>query len=448
MRIARFILCCASAGVPLAISACGGSSTPAAPIPLTRGAVTSLSKVLTYSPAAMNADPNGAVAAELAGPAVCAVTLYAIDYQTVGVSGERANASAALFVPQAGCNGPFPLVGYAHGTNVVKAQKITQPSTTNPQFTPPDQLPIAIAAFFAAHGYVTVATDYLGLGDSTYPYHPYLQGASEATSVEDSLRAARNAAKTIGIALSGQVLLTGHSQGGHSAVWTQRIIESSASSEFDIAGNAPSSGPYDLTQTFLDSIANQSQDAPILATYILTGYQKAYQNVYTTGPTDVFQNPWAGGIDSLLPVATFQDEVALEGKTLPLSLSALLQASWESSFTSNAQSPARVDTAMNDLVSGWAPKAPLFLCGGSRDPEVEFKNATIAQKYFASVGNKVTLLDVNPYIPPSIPLVDYHVTVADFCLPLARKEFFDPLVASGARARRTTGASSRGSARS
>jgi len=125
-----------------------------------------------------------------------------------------------------------------------------------------------------------------------------------------------------------------------------------------------------------------------------------------------------------------------------------LQASWESSFTSNAQSPARVDTAMNDLVSGWAPKAPLFLCGGSRDPEVEFKNATIAQKYFASVGNKVTLLDVNPYIPPSIPLVDYHVTVADFCLPLARKEFFDPLVASGARARRTTGASSRGSARS
>ena len=266
-----------------------------------RGQIDTLKRVTTITTAVMNADPNGRIISAIGGRPRCGVALYSIEYETIGVSGERANADAGLFLPLAACgHGPFPLVGYAHGTNVVRSQRIDDPRTTDPRFTAPDQLPVVVAAILAAHGYIVVATDYLGLGASSYPYHPYLHALSEGSAVIDSLRAARLGAKELKVALSGAVLLTGHSQGGHSVVATQRLIETLRTSEFQLLGDAPSSGPYSLTQTFLDSIAHQSQDAPILATYVLTGYQKTYQNIYVNGPQDVFLPPYSGTVDSLL----------------------------------------------------------------------------------------------------------------------------------------------------
>jgi pimeloyl-ACP methyl ester carboxylesterase len=386
-----------------------------------------LFRVTTITKAQMQAGLYGEVIKDIGGPPQCDVGLYSITYETIGVNGEPANASAALFVPSAGCKGPFPLVGYSHGTNLVKEQLITQPSTISKSLTPPDQDPIAIAAIFAAHGYATVATDYLGLGLSTYPYHPYLQAASEASAVIDSIRAAERAAKRIHVGLTGKLFLTGHSQGGQSTVATEKQIEAEFPGEFRLRGVAPSSGPYALTKTFEHSLRDGSEDAPILAAYTLTGYEKTYGNIYSE-PQQIFKQPYAQSVDELMPVQTFKQEDALEGKTLPLSLSKLLQPSFVRSFLNDPQSGARVDTARNDLLSGWKAKSPMYLCGGSRDPEVDFPiNALSAYAYFQHHGSGVQLVDVNQLIPKSVPIVDYHVTVALFCLPLARRQFFDPL---------------------
>lgn len=440
------------AGFAFALVACNNASTsrPVLPQPPTptptpspaasnRGKIDALSAVVGITQAAMKADPNSAIITQVGGPPKCDVTLYSIDYETVGVKEEPANASAALFVPHSGCGGgPYPLIGYAHGTNLAKSQMITDPKSSNSLLTPPDSLPVVVAAIFASHGYVVVATDYLGLGHSTYPYHPYLVGDAEASAVIDALRAAKTAATKLGVPLSGKVMLTGHSQGGQAAVATQRAIEAQNASEFNLVGDAPSSGPYALTQTFVDSLHNQSQDAPILAAYVLTAYEKTYGNIYSAPgkATDVFQLPYATTIDTLLPVATLFDEIQLFGNWLPLQLSALLQPAFVTSFENDPASGARTDTAANDLLSGWKPAAPVFLCGGSKDPEVEYANAIAAQKYFASTGASVTLTDVNPLMPPSLPLIDYHVTVADFCLTLARVSFFDSLKQSAAKRHR------------
>ncbi|HKE37248.1 MAG TPA: alpha/beta fold hydrolase [Candidatus Baltobacteraceae bacterium] len=391
-----------------------------------RGKIERLFYVTTISKARMSAGLFGKVISELGGPPKCAVKLFGIKYETVGVNSEPANASAAFFVPQAPCKAPFPLVGYAHGTNPVQEQLITSPKTASAAWTAPDQDPIVVAAIFAAHGYAVAATDYLGLGLSTYSYHPYLHAASEASAVVDSMRAARNAAAKLHVSLSKKVFLSGHSQGGQSAVATQRAIEAQYRGEFDLLGDAPSSGPYALSQTFQDSLRHQSQDAPILAAYILPGYQKIYGNIYTDS-TQIFKSPYASRVDTLLPVATYRDEKKLYGKTLPLQLAQLLQPSFVSSFLNDPSSPARKDTADNDLLSKWIPKAPVYLCGGRRDPEVEFKNAKKAYAYFHAHGVNVTLVDVNALIPSYVPMSDYHVVVALFCLPLARSQFFDAL---------------------
>jgi hypothetical protein len=387
------------------------------PVPLARGAVLSLVRVGTITKAQMTAGLVGSTISQLGGPPICDVTLYAITYETIGAHGEPANTSAGFFVPAKGCAGPFPLVGYAQGTNVVKAQKITDPTKRNIE-------PVVIAAIYAAHGDAVAATEFLGLGYSTYPYQPYLVVSAEASAVIDSMRASRNAAKMLGIALSSVVLLTGHSQGGQAAMGTQRAIEADEPGEFSLIAGAPSSGPYALEKTTLLGVTNPGMGAPTYSTYMLTAYQKTYGNVYAD-PTDVFQNPYAKGIGSLLPVDTYAQAAELNGKTLPLTLSALLQPSFVKSFTTDPQNGARVDLRKNDLLNGWTPVAPVALCGGSKDPVVTYENSKLAYAYFSKEGVKVSLTDVNGFIPSTLPRSEYHDAVLLFCLTLNRLTILD-----------------------
>ena len=391
-----------------------------------RGKILSLSRVGTFTKAQMSAGLAGSVISQLGGPPKCDVTLYAVKYETIGISGEYADASEGFFVPEKGCNGPFPLVGYAQGTNVIKAQKITDPTTRNIE-------PLVVAAIYAAHGDAVAATEYLGLGYSSYPYQPYLVVSAEASAVIDSMRASRLAAKALHVALSGKVLLTGHSQGGQSAMATQREIEANDASEFALVADAPSSGPYALSQTLVDGISHPGQNAPVLAAYVLTAYQHVYGNVYATA-TDAFKQPYATGIDTLLPVKTYADAAKLEGTTLPLKLDALMQPAFEKSFTTDATSGGRVDAALNDLLDGWTPAAPLDLCGGSRDPQVEFKNSKLAYAYFKKRTPYVSLTDVNAFMPPTVPITEYHDAVLVLCLTLNRVAILDGRTTPPARA--------------
>ncbi|MBU1118832.1 lipase family protein [Patescibacteria group bacterium] len=64
-------------------------------------------------------------------------------------------------------------------------------------------------------GWLVVTTDYVGLGVPGDPY--YLVGKSESRDVINSVRAARNFDKTNA---SNQFVAWGHSQGGHSALFT------------------------------------------------------------------------------------------------------------------------------------------------------------------------------------------------------------------------------------
>src|SRR5690606_16853591 len=64
-------------------------------------------------------------------------------------------------------------------------------------------------------GWVGVMSDYVGLG--TAGPHAYLVGPDAAHHVLDAVRAAR---ELDGTALADDVVVWGHSQGGHAALWT------------------------------------------------------------------------------------------------------------------------------------------------------------------------------------------------------------------------------------
>jgi pimeloyl-ACP methyl ester carboxylesterase len=391
---------------------------------LARGSIISMGYVTAFTKKQMNGDLGleGQVITQIGGAPVCTVKLYVIVYQTIGTNGEPATASEGFFVPAGGCKPPFTLVGYGQGTNIVRAQKITNP-------TPKNVEPVSLASIFAAHGYAVAATDYLGLGYSNYPYQPYLNGNAEASAIVDAMRAARHAARTLHVPLAEKVFLTGYSQGGHSILSAQKVIESENASEFNLIADSPGSGLYAMTRTMLDLLAHPGapeKGGAVLWAYIMPGYQKAYGNVYSQAG-DMFRNPYAAYIDTLLPVNTYAQAAKLDGKTLPRTGRALLQPAFQTAFPRDPSIGARVDLATNDLVRGWKPKAPVYLCAGSHDPVVEYKNSLIAYRFFLSEGVKVKLYDFDPLVPPSVPRSQYHDAGFVLCHVIERVEILDSM---------------------
>ena len=339
------------------LASCGGSDQAA------RGSLIDTPAVLaTLNMATIDAGPLKL----LTGPAKCDVKVVSLNYNTIGVVGEATNASGVMLVPSgSGCTAAAGLVAYAKGTDVQKPRTLANPA---------DGETFLLAATYAAQGYVVVATDYLGFAKSSYPYHPYLHADSEASSVIDSIRAARNAAGTVGATLSGKVMLTGYSQGGHSSMAAHRAIERDNAAEINVVAGAHLAGPYNMSGSLKSSavIAGYQFFVP----YLVTAWQKIYGNVYAK-VGDAFKPPYDGYIEGLLPSATLDYTSLITSGKLPgingesptQARDAMFQKTFIDDLQTNPNSGLYLAGKKNDLL-GWNPKSPLLLCGGAGDPTV------------------------------------------------------------------------------
>jgi len=365
----------------------------------------------------------------LSGAPVCDVLTYDIHYETVGGANEATTASAALLVPTglgAKCTGPRPILLYAHGTTTDRAFTMANLQNTETLF---------LTALFASKGFIVVAPNYAGYDSSTLLYHPYLIADQQSKDMIDALSAARTALPLASATLTqddGQLFITGYSQGGYVAMATDRAMQAAG---MTVTAAAPMSGPYALA-AFVDAAfyGEVNGDATISSTLLLTAYQHAYGDIYAD-PADVFEEPYADGIDSLLPTTTPRSQLYAQGKlpeyalfsltppapayaadtppTQPADLAAvfalgfgsgnLLQNSYRLSYLQDAQAhpdggfpaitdglaaaspalPLRQALRSNDL-RNWAPDAPLLLCGGADDPLVFWLNTELMQNYWAA----------------------------------------------------------------
>lgn len=363
------------------------------------------------------------------GTAQCDVTVMQINYRTSGVQrDEMSNASAALLVP-GGANcppGPYPLIAYARGTAVDKAH-------TNANAGLPETQVLMI--LFAAQGYAVVATDYLGYALSGYPYHPYMHADTEASTVIDSIRAARNAAPALGLALNGKVMLSGFSQGGHAAMAAQRGIEQQNSGEFNLVAAVHMAGPYAVSQALIDGVSHPIGGVQALMPFQITSWQRIYGDVYAKASA-VFNAPYDAVIETLLPIVSDPADLAkLPGGTPEQAMHAMFKPAYLADLASNPANGTIIAAKKQDLF-GWSPKAPTTLCAAKADPVVKFFNAQMAFDTFTSRGaTNVELVDVDAKISQTFATVlatdpvayfaAYHGTYdAQFCTQVA-KSFFD-----------------------
>ncbi|AYM98429.1 esterase [Acidovorax sp. 1608163] len=350
-------LTCVAAAAAL-LAACGGSDDSV------RGELIDPPTVLTtLTVAQIDAATAASGLQALSGKAKCDVKVVALNYRTPGVKdGEMSNASGAMLVPAGACAAAAPLVVNARGTEVLKTRTLA-----NPQ----DPETFLLVAMYAAQGYAVVATDYLGYAKSTYGFHPYLHADSQATTIIDSARAARNAADTVGAKLSGKVMFTGYSQGGHASMAAHRAAERDHAGEFNVVAGAHLAGPYNLSGSL--QVPNAIAGVQFFLPMIVTSWQKVYGNIYLT-PAEAFKAPYASYIEALLPNPTLTYTTLVTSGNLPggtptQARDALFQPAFLASAQQGGNNPLYLAGKKNDLL-GWTPKARVLLCGGAGDPTV------------------------------------------------------------------------------
>jgi pimeloyl-ACP methyl ester carboxylesterase len=135
-------------------------------------------------------------------------------YSSRTPQGAKTAVSGSVSVPKGKPpKGGWPVITWAHGTTgVADACAPSRNSATSPAQSSISYIYPDLNEWLRA-GYAVVQTDYQGLG--TPGKHPYLIGEAEGRSVLDIVTAAR----TLDPKISKRFLISGHSQGGQSALF-------------------------------------------------------------------------------------------------------------------------------------------------------------------------------------------------------------------------------------
>ena len=138
--------------------------------------------------------------------------VYRVLYVSTTVHGQPTPVTGLIAVPKGTPPaGGFPVVSWGHGTNGMA-------DVCAPSSKPDDSETAGLGNLILDKGWVLTASDYQGEG--TPGLLPYVAGDSAARNTIDIVRAARNLPAAHA---SDNYVVWGHSEGGHTAMFTDQI---------------------------------------------------------------------------------------------------------------------------------------------------------------------------------------------------------------------------------
>jgi pimeloyl-ACP methyl ester carboxylesterase len=153
-----------------------------------------------------------------------------VIYKSKSLDNKLIPVSGTVYLPKGTPpSGGWPIVSYAHGTT--GSADICAPSRFA-DANSPNYISYVYPTLntWLSKGYAVAATDYEGLG--TPGVHPWLIGPSEAHGVIDIAKAAQKLDSHV----SGNLVIAGHSQGGHAALWAGSLTNSYGGSSLKLKG--------------------------------------------------------------------------------------------------------------------------------------------------------------------------------------------------------------------
>ncbi|MBI1350073.1 MAG: hypothetical protein GC156_03025 [Actinomycetales bacterium] len=294
-------------------------------------------------------------------------TAQRILYVSERADGTPAASSGMIFIPTAPApSGERPVVAWEHGTlgmgDACVPSRSSDPTADMVTFLGP----------MMEQGWVVVATDYVGLG--TPGPNQYLVAQSEVRDVVNAVRAARN----IPEADAGDRYVTfGHSQGGHSSIWTGHLGPEYAP-ELRLLGVAAAAPALNLPE-----IAAAQWNTPVgwvIGSDLIESWPTFYPDlpvdgILTTAGQDNTQRLAAecikaSGLEALIREKLGQQFFSVDPTTVP---------SWDGALREQTPAPLPADL-------------PMFMAQGTADEVVlPWPNAMV-QKTWCAAGSDLTVL--------------------------------------------------------
>ncbi|CAA6812686.1 MAG: Lysophospholipase (EC [uncultured Thiotrichaceae bacterium] len=166
------------------------------------------------------------------------VDLYKLVYTTLDADEQIVNASGLVVIPKKDSQVGSPLLSYQHGTIFYNTEAPSNDLTT-----------IAPPILLGSLGFVTIAPDYVGYGESHRHPHPYLLQKQSAAVGIDLLIASKKWLGQQSIPLNSQLFLTGYSQGGYVTMAMHKALETLNDITMKVTAAVPAAGPYHIEET-------------------------------------------------------------------------------------------------------------------------------------------------------------------------------------------------------
>lgn len=272
---------------------------------------------------------------------------YKVPYATTDEHGESVSASGLFVipteVPDAVKQIGFSMVSDDHGTIFTnnEAPSVLADSNGMPQGS--SVILTSLAAF------ATLQPDYIGFGDSTGHYHPFILKKSLANATVDFIQAVKVFAVNNDINLNNQLFITGYSEGGYAALATLQKIEDEGTG-LTVAMAAPMAGPYAL-KTMSDYVLSQPElSVPSFMANI--GY--AYAQTYGEDITSIINEPYASKLPELLDGSKTRVEIDSELTQSTTGSEGLFASEFVSDYSQTDSNWFKLAVIDNSLKS-WAP---------------------------------------------------------------------------------------------
>lgn len=311
--------------------------------------------------------PGTLIRTEPLGVTVPGASAYRMLYVSERPDGTPAVSGGMLFVP----DGPAPsegrpVVAWAHGTLGMGAS--CAPSRSDNPLGDTDNWLDQMMQL----GWVVTATDYVGIG--TPGPSLYLVAQSEVRDLVNSVRAARNLPAA---SASSRYVTFGHSQGGHTSVWSGHLAPQYAP-ELQLLGvsaAAPALGLINIMGAQWNQAAGW-----ILGPQVIESWPNFYPSA---DPAAVLTAPGESNTSRL--VGECIKDAALEGFAR--------QALGQRFFSVDpGDVPAWADAAVDQTPSPMPPAMPVLIAQGTADEVVLPWPNAIVQEEWCRAGSTISVL--------------------------------------------------------
>lgn len=245
----------------------------------------------------------------------------------------------------------------------------------------------AMESIYSLFGYAVVSPDYLGFGDSKSLTHPYLHVESAGRTSVDMLFAAREHMDNIKLPLGKETIAVGYSQGGACALAFQKMAEEEYPEEIPVLYTLAGGGPYDPAALFDELTRADYADYPCSVPLTILGLD--YADRLKLDYAQLFREPllssysdWylskeytTGQINRLIGTTVMSDFMHPDMFTAEMNPEF---ARFYASLKANS-------------LTGWTPRAPIWLMHGQADTYVTPVCARNAYEAFKAKGCTVEL---------------------------------------------------------